>query len=410
MTSKISGFLISHKIEGSDPFRCSRREDPLLSERKWRRKVLENAISSRFGHKSSSSSSMVGPGGEEQLEVEAYVTHLTNDQYIKGAQVLAESLREAGATRPPLAMITEQVSGEARNTLRSCGWTLVTVPEFGDGRKDLNFSRGFFTKLEAWRLPCTRVIYLDTDILAVGNPDVLFELAQGGSRPDFLFAVQDSQPHMQGHAPIPNTGVMVLKPDIRVYARIVETLSAASATPLHEMPFYEQGFIGKFFAGKWVQLPAKYNFCVRYLNRPLYQDIRHRDNKVFIHYAKCKPWDLSLQRIVLQEAHSQGFGKEYLRYIRMFTNAANRYGYHHLVDERDGDGSGVIVWNDIHEEVITLITVWVCVLFSEIVMSSRKSPLKNLFVQRKKKDVNGEVSQSDRRERVEALSEVPDAD
>mmetsp|Transcript_28955 Transcript_28955/g.46484 ORF Transcript_28955/g.46484 Transcript_28955/m.46484 type:complete len:289 (+) Transcript_28955:184-1050(+) len=264
MTSKISGFLISHKIEGSDPFRCSRREDPLLSERKWRRKVLENAISSRFGHKSSSSSSMVGPGGEEQLEVEAYVTHLTNDQYIKGAQVLAESLREAGATRPPLAMITEQVSGEARNTLRSCGWTLVTVPEFGDGRKDLNFSRGFFTKLEAWRLPCTRVIYLDTDILAVGNPDVLFELAQGGSRPDFLFAVQDSQPHMQGHAPIPNTGVMVLKPDIRVYARIVETLSA-SATPLHEMPFYEQGFIGKFFAGKWVQLPAKYNFCVRYV-------------------------------------------------------------------------------------------------------------------------------------------------
>mmetsp|Transcript_18960 Transcript_18960/g.26415 ORF Transcript_18960/g.26415 Transcript_18960/m.26415 type:complete len:445 (-) Transcript_18960:33-1367(-) len=274
--------------------------------------------------------------------VQAYVTHMTNDDYVFGALVLGASLLEVGATRPLIAMITDGVSTKCRRSLRKFGWHVLVVPEFGDARTDLGFSRGFFTKLEAWRLPCQRVVYLDTDILVVRNPDNLFDLSECRPKAEF-FAVPDSQPHMDGTKRTPNTGVMILKPNLETYCTMRKKLREAPA--LHDLPSYEQGFLGDFFPA-WAELSPEYNFCIRYANRPLYKDVR-RESAVIIHYAKCKPWDPSLQLLVLQDVDSQGFKSEYEYYIRLYHEALKKCGLK-LDDARK---TGKVVWNDVSEEV-----------------------------------------------------------
>ncbi|GAB5370102.1 hypothetical protein AAMO2058_001463100 [Amorphochlora amoebiformis] len=254
-----------------------------------------------------------GKGGE------AYVTHMTSDDYVVGAEILAHSLHATGTSRPLLAMTTSSLHPNSIFRLKSAGYAIVHVNEFGDGSKDLDFSRGFFTKLEAWRLPYSRVIYLDTDILITRNIDHLFQTARDAR----FCAVPDSQPHMEGKSPVPNTGLMLISPSNQSYIEL-KILAERLGSPLHDIPFYEQGLIGTYFENDWTHLPPIYNFCVRYMNRPLYDRVT-RGNVAVVHYAKCKPWDTSLQNLAELEAKSQGFLEEYRHYITKFHYFASQH-------------------------------------------------------------------------------------
>ncbi|CAE7907721.1 GUX2, partial [Symbiodinium sp. KB8] len=84
--------------------------------------------------------------------LEVYVTHLTNDDYVVGAEILAASLTAAGTARPLLALVTDGVSAEGLDALRRAGWELLQVGLAGHEGLDTPQARGFFSKIWLWAL------------------------------------------------------------------------------------------------------------------------------------------------------------------------------------------------------------------------------------------------------------------
>mmetsp|Transcript_32623 Transcript_32623/g.45488 ORF Transcript_32623/g.45488 Transcript_32623/m.45488 type:complete len:96 (-) Transcript_32623:120-407(-) len=95
----------------------------------------------------------------------------------------------------------------------------------------------------------------------------------------------------------------------------------------------------------------------------------------------------------------------------MFTNAANRYGYRSNDESNGKFESGIIVWNDIHEEVYNQ-RRWAKVLSPHLSSNLEVKPFLPLL----RGDIGGpgpstsDVLESHRQRQVEILSEVPDAD
>lgn len=240
---------------------------------------------------------VLSPSGRR---VEAYVTHLTDDDYVLGATVLAASLAATGTTRPLLAMVTDGVSVEGRRNLHEAGWALLDVSLVGFADRDSQHIRGYFSKIWLWGLPCHSVIYLDTDTVVLDNLDHLFTSAAGSE----LAAVPDSQPHQSGEMVV-QAGLMVVEPSPQRFADLWD-VCCGSRRPdkLDSWKQHEQGFLTDYFDGdrgveacgpgeprpQWRLLDAKYNFNVRYHLRPLYEGIKP-SSATLVHFACCKPWD-----------------------------------------------------------------------------------------------------------------------
>jgi len=160
-------------------------------------------------------------------------------------------------------------------------------------------SRGFFSKIWLWALPAHRVVYIDTDVLVVQSLDELFELPDGAA----LSAVPDSQPHMDGEL-IAQTGLLVIEPSRERFEELWAMCSGdRRAQSLDEWKQLEQGFFTVYFDDGeelasvgggcglgWRELPARFNFCVRYGLRPLYRGLTPTTTSM-VHYACAKPWD-----------------------------------------------------------------------------------------------------------------------
>lgn len=231
--------------------------------------------------------------------LEIYATHLTCDDYILGAEVLAASLLATRTTRPLVAMITDGVTPQGRGALTRAGWTLVDVGLAGQEHVDTPQARGFFSKIWLWALPVHKVIYIDTDILVVRSLDSLFSDCKDA----VLAAAPDSQPHMDGEL-ITQTGLIVLEPSPDRFADLWLICSGSGRPkPLDKWKQFEQGFLTLYFDGSseladcgggcglgWQELDAQYNFCVRYMKRPLYDGLGPTTTSV-VHYACAKPWD-----------------------------------------------------------------------------------------------------------------------
>lgn len=233
--------------------------------------------------------------------LEVYVTHLTNDDYVLGAEMLAASLLAACTTRPLLALITDGVSAAGRAALERAGWALVEVGLVGFEGDDTPQARGFFSKIWLWALPVHRVIYIDTDILVLKSLDHLFDSDAA------LGAALDSQPAMDNED-IVQTGLLVLKPSAELFADLWLICSGRNRPMiLDDWRQFEQGFFTIYFDGGseldgfgggcqlgWKRLTAHYNFCVRYLLRPLYTvdgELLGPTSSCVVHFACAKPWD-----------------------------------------------------------------------------------------------------------------------
>lgn len=251
---------------------------------------------------------------EIQSRVEVYATHLTNDDYVLGAEALAASLAATGTTRPLLALVTDGLSQEGRAALGRAGWKLVDVVPSGVEGEDTFQARGFFSKIWLWALPVHAVIYIDTDILLTRNIDGLFSSCQGSA----MAAAPDSQPHMDGEL-ISQTGLLVVEPAPALF-RDLWAITSGERRPrkLDEWKQFEQGFFTIFFDNGeelkdigggcglgWKVLGGEYNFCVRYHARPLYKGLNPVSSNT-VHFACAKPWD-PLQRSYAPPAYQRLF-------------------------------------------------------------------------------------------------------
>lgn len=259
---------------------------------------------------------------EEPSEVPercAYATLLYGSkvEYILGALVTGWSLETSGSRMDRLLLHTDDVATEFLELL-SHYWTFKRV-DYLQGSPNLykNWQssrfKAVFTKLQA--LSCTeysKVLMLDLDLLIRGNIDELFQLrapaalkrASGKSQPEHggAFRADDMwRERRDDMCSGINAGVMLLKPDMAVYRRMVAEISDSSHPEHIGTHGPEQDYLARFystfFTGEWRHIHARYNY------QPMlpadYCSEGHKAlsllrDVVVVHYSgpRVKPWEL----------------------------------------------------------------------------------------------------------------------
>ncbi|KAI4872695.1 hypothetical protein NFI96_032484 [Prochilodus magdalenae] len=218
---------------------------------------------------------------------QAFVTLATNDNYAKGAMVLARSLRNHGTSRKLVALIGPHVSEPSRAVLCKLydETRLVDLMDSGDEahlalmkRPDLGVT---FTKLHCWTLThYSKCVFMDADTLVVCNVDDLFERDELSAAPD------------PGWPDCFNSGVFVFRPSIETYEKLL-----TFCTENGSFDGGDQGVLNSFFSD-WAtadiskHLPFIYNLSsiAIYTYLPAFKKYGH--NAKVVHFlGKVKPWD-----------------------------------------------------------------------------------------------------------------------
>lgn len=153
---------------------------------------------------------------------EAYATLITgNDEnYIIGASVLIESIHSKDTTRDIICMVTNEVQDDLLKLYINKPYVKIVkvekIKEFwfddcGYRRNNDKKKRwgSMMTKLNLWKLPYTKVLYLDTDTLLLEHMDVF-------KNEDFSIMAQPGLNHKQF-----NAGVFLLKPNMKTFEELM---------------------------------------------------------------------------------------------------------------------------------------------------------------------------------------------
>ncbi|KAL3955181.1 hypothetical protein ACCO45_010744 [Purpureocillium lilacinum] len=217
-------------------------------------------------------------GGEQ-----VYATLLLSDSYLPGALVLAHSLRDAGTTRKLAVLVTlDAVSADAITQLQTVYDYVLPVPRIRNeqpanlylmNRSDLHSA---FTKINLWKqMQFSKIVYLDSDVVAYRAPDELFDL------PHPFSAAPDI-----GWPDLFNTGVMVLTPNMGdLYAMM------AMADRGISFDGADQGLLNMHFGRGYNRLSFTYNVTpsAHYQYVPAYRHFQSTINMVHFIGAN-KPW------------------------------------------------------------------------------------------------------------------------
>jgi len=215
-----------------------------------------------------------------------FVTFCDNNNYAKGALVLARSLRHVGTSADLVCLITNKVGDEMRSQLDIAFDKLVTV-DIIDSKDAANLALlkrpelgVTLTKLHVWKLTqYEKMVFCDADMVVVRPIDDLFK------RPE-LSAVPDC-----GWPSCFNTGLFVFCPSLDTYAKLL-----AHAESFGSFDGGDQGLFNAYFSD-WSTadinriLPFGYNVhaAATYTYAPAY---KHYANEVrVVHFlGATKPW------------------------------------------------------------------------------------------------------------------------
>ena len=252
----------------------------------------------------------------------AWVTLLTQPNYVAGVRTLRASLESSGSVYPLVVLVTDEINAQDRQLLQEEGCLLRSVEPLSPGN-DLQDSYAIarfaevWTKLTAWRLTeFERVVFLDADMLVTQNMDELFSLALAAGdiaachacrcnpnniasypvswKPENCFYSHCSDDfHTRETGVVDsylNAGLLVLTPDESVYLHMVSELR--KMTDLSRYPFAEQDFLNDYYRNRWQPLPYIYNALktLRFQHPSLWNvsDVKN------IHYIIDKPWEKAL--------------------------------------------------------------------------------------------------------------------
>ena len=252
----------------------------------------------------------------------AWVTLLTQPDYLVGVKALHRSLKQSNTRWPLVVMATEAIPQADRAALQAEGCVVQQVdPIYPNRELEQHYASAQFgevwTKLRAWQLTAyERVVFLDADMLVLRNMDELFTLDLGSNQlaachacrcnPNQIASYPASwQPEnchytwQDRNQPAPasldnylNGGFLVLKPDNAVYEQLADRIAAIE--DLKAYPFSEQDLLNEAFAGRWQPLP--------YINNALktlpFQHSRMWNAREVknLHYILAKPWKRDLQQ------------------------------------------------------------------------------------------------------------------
>jgi len=222
-----------------------------------------------------------------------------SEGFALGALTLGAALRRSGTEHDLVLMHTDDVPASTRSLLEKV-WTLKPVELIlGDSSlftmAGLRFS-GVFTKLQALALTdYSKVLLLDLDLAVLKCPDDLFELptpaamhrtvygARHGAAIDGrrFFAPEslepDSDAYPWGQCSGINAGVMLLRPDADLHAKVVREV---------RLPFHperipgngpEQDYLSRLFAPHWTNISVAYNYQLHRVFHALEAALRNSD-------------------------------------------------------------------------------------------------------------------------------------
>lgn len=229
----------------------------------------------------------------------AYVTLLTNDPYLPGAEALVRSLRLSGTQADIVILHTEGVASAKLATLEDLGARLIQtslldvseefrtthrrdnlhgVAPFTKGRKpDFHTPLANFCKLRLWQLTeYERIVFLDADALVIQNIDVLFGYPEFSAAPNVYESLSDF--HRL------NSGVFVAQPSEATF----EAMLAALDQPGIFWKRTDQTFLQSYFPD-WHGLPIFFNLLQYvWFNLP---ELWDWNSVKVIHYQYEKPWE-----------------------------------------------------------------------------------------------------------------------
>ncbi|KHJ31741.1 putative self-glucosylating initiator of glycogen synthesis [Erysiphe necator] len=214
---------------------------------------------------------------------DVYATLLLNDLYLPGALVLAHSLRDAGTKKKIAVLFTpENVSTYVQKELLNLFDYVIPVERIENefpanlqlmNRPDLHCT---FTKIKLWKqFQFRKIVYLDSDMIALRAPDELFDLPYPFSAaPDI------------GWPDIFNSGLMVLSPNEADYNALFSMAQKGVS-----FDGADQGLINMHFGNRFHRLSFTYNVTpsAHYQYVPAYQYFK--SDIVMIHFiGQHKPW------------------------------------------------------------------------------------------------------------------------
>jgi len=228
----------------------------------------------------------------------AYVTLVTNRDYVLGASALLRSLRHSGTGADLVVLYTPGVVEEDLEALKAfaprlgrCDRLPTSVSfnerhERGRLHRAAPFTKGGkpvfhtpldnFVKLRLWQLTdYDKVVFIDADALVLKNCDKLFGYPEFCAAPNVYESLKDF--HRL------NSGVFTARPDAETYTAMLECLDRPEAFWRRT----DQTFLESFFPD-WHGLPVFYNMLQYvWFNLPELWDW----NQVHVlHYQYEKPW------------------------------------------------------------------------------------------------------------------------
>lgn len=228
----------------------------------------------------------------------AYVTLVTNADYLPGATALLNSLRRTGTAADVVVLHTGGVDPAALAPLAARGARLAACDllptsdafNLAHSRRAQHerapFTKGEkpafhtpldnFAKLRLWQLPYERVVFLDADTIVLRSIDRLFDYPEFSAAPNVYESLADFRRL--------NSGVFAARPSARTFAAMLARLD----TPGAFWKRTDQTFLEAFFPD-WQGLPV-YDNLLQYVwfNLPDLWDWRLAR---VIHFQYEKPWD-----------------------------------------------------------------------------------------------------------------------
>jgi glycogenin glucosyltransferase len=218
-------------------------------------------------HVSLKSKRLLKPAQSQGATEHAFAT-LATPAFCMGTVAIGHTLRKLHGEKYDLICLVTPDVNDTWVTILSQWWRVIQVPNY----KPYPAFRRSWAKLHLWdRTEYRKIVYLDTDLVILGNLDELFEYSM-------LSCVSDSMPPQ-----ICNTGVMVIEPGQGLFA---EMKAAVIARQLFQ-GVGDQGFINAFFDG-FTALHPKYNIP-RTQTPGLGRYLRVGKAKI-VHMVCKKPW------------------------------------------------------------------------------------------------------------------------
>jgi len=204
------------------------------------------------------SSLLPGNGIPNQKSATAVVTFAgkKNPEYIDGAVMLAMSVKEYLPEYPMVALIIEKMKNKYKTLLKNAGWQAVTVPnwdrEYCGKDCDAEFLGRWhdsFEKINAFRLPFARVLFMDSDtyifrshvkwlVTKLELPDGHIAMAKDGCKDEY------------------NSGVMLFRPNLTVFQQMLKMV-----TERRREQVLDQNLVNSAYHGKIVEIDREFN-CV----------------------------------------------------------------------------------------------------------------------------------------------------